>query len=271
VHRLALSDDASAKKKLDLAVRAHQDDPRAHVAKLADLLGKSNAPARIRLPESDALSELARASDELLRLRGAPMPAGSSPPPGGPRSAFDEARRALSAGEREKAVDALERLARVDGLAQACAWLSASLLGADPKTRGRAIASLAELANRQGGRLARRTWVTRSLEHGDSQGVQSALLGARGEETFSPADRIALAALNGVPPSQLEATIREVAREPELLPLAAAFVSANADSSLNVRVGSAAARAEQRLGQALGTPPADAKSLGYLRPSAEEF
>jgi len=38
VHRLALHDDASAKKKLDLAVRAHQDDPRAHIAKLADLL-----------------------------------------------------------------------------------------------------------------------------------------------------------------------------------------------------------------------------------------
>jgi hypothetical protein len=61
VHRLALHDDASAKKKLDLAVRAHQDDPRAHVAKLTDLLGKSNAPARIRLPESEALGELARA------------------------------------------------------------------------------------------------------------------------------------------------------------------------------------------------------------------
>ena len=73
VHRLALHDDASAKKKLDLAVRAHQDDPRAHVAKLADLLGKSNAPARVRLPESEALSELSRAVDELLRLRGAPV------------------------------------------------------------------------------------------------------------------------------------------------------------------------------------------------------
>jgi len=271
VHRLALHDDASAKKKLDLAVRAHQDDPRAHVAKLADLLGKSNAPARIRLPESEALSELARASDELLRLRGAPMPTGSSPPPGGPRSAFDDARRALSAGEREKAADALERLARVDGLGQASAWLSASLLGADPKTRGRAIASLTELANRQGSRLARRTLVIRSLEHGDTEGVQNSLLGTRGEDTFSAADRVALAALNGLPPSQLGAAVREVANDPELLPLAAAFAAANSDSSLDVRVGGPAARAAQRLGQALGTPPADAKSLGYLRPAAEEF
>ena len=271
VHRLALHDDASAKKKLDLAVRAHQDDPRAHIAKLADLLGRSNAPARIRLPESEALSELARASDELLRLRGASLPTGSSPPPGGARSAFDDARRALSAGEREKAADALERLARVEGLGQASAWLSASLLGADPKTRGRAIASLAELANRQGSRLARRTWVTRSLEHGDREGVQNALLGARGEETFSAVDRVALAALNGLPPSQLAAAVRELAHDPELLPLAAAFAAANSDSALDVRVGNAAARAEQRLGQALGTPPGDAKGLGYLRPAAEDF
>jgi len=271
VHRLALHDDASAKKKLDLAVRAHQDDPRAHVAKLVDLLGKSNAPARIRLPESETLNELARACEELLRSRGAPMPAGSSQPPGGQRSAFDDARRALSAGEREKAAEALDRLARVEGLGRASAWLSATLLGADPKTRLRAIASLSELANREGSRLARRTLVTRALEHGDSDGVRNALLGAQAEQTFSAADRVALAALNGLSPSLLEGAIRELAADPELLPLSAAFAAANADPNLDVRVGSEAARAEQRLGQALGTPPTDAKGLAYLRDHAQGF
>ncbi|HEY3252784.1 MAG TPA: hypothetical protein VGJ91_02515, partial [Polyangiaceae bacterium] len=270
VHRLALKDDASAKKKLDLAVRAQQDDPRAHISKLADLLGRSNAPARVRFPESEALSELSRAADELLRLRGAPMPAGSSTPPSGPRAAFEDARRALSAGEREKAADALERLSQIDGLGQACAWLSASLLGADPKTRARAIAGLRELAAQKGSRLARRTLVTRSLEHGDSEGVRQAVLGAQGEETFSAPDRLALAALNGISPSTLEATVREVAREPELRPLAAAFVAASA-SPLDVRTGNEAARAEQRLGQALGTPPADATGLAYLSAHADAF
>ncbi|MEI9936989.1 MAG: hypothetical protein WDO69_07175 [Pseudomonadota bacterium] len=271
VHRLALQDDVSAKKKLDLAVRAHQDDPRAHIAKLSDLLGKSNAPARVRWPETEALSELSRASDELLRLRGAPAPAGNSTPPSGPRSAFDEARRALSAGEREKAADALERLAQVDGLGQACAWLSASLLGADPKTRTRAIAGLRELAAQQGSRLARRTLVTRSLEHGDSEGVRQAVLGAQGEETFSAPDRLALAALNGLSPSTLEATVREVAHDPELRPLAAAFVAATSNSALDVHSGSEAARAEQRLGQTLGTPPTDPTGLAYLRAHADAF
>ncbi|HEY0462776.1 MAG TPA: hypothetical protein VGC79_01145, partial [Polyangiaceae bacterium] len=271
VHRLALHDDTSAKKKLDLAVRAQQDDPRAHVAKLADLLGKSNAPARVRLPESESLSELSTACEELLRLRGAPMPPGSSTPPSGPRGAFDDARRALSAGEREKAADALERLARVDGLGQASAWLSASLLGADPKTRVRAITGLRELAAQQGSRLARRTLVTRSLEHGDSEGVRQAVLGAQGEETFSAPDRLALAALNGLSPESLETTVREVAQDPALRALAAAFVAASPNSALDVRVGSESVRAEQRLGQTLGSPPTDAKGLGYLQAHADAF
>ena len=271
VHRLALNDDPTAKKKLDLAVRAHQDDPRAHVAKLADLLGKSNAPARIRFPESEALGELARASDELLRQRGAPMPAGSTPLPAGPRVAFDDARRALSAGEREKAAEALERLAQVDGLGEAAIWLSATLLGADPKTRPRAIASLGELATKQGSVLARRTLVTRALEQGDSDGVRTAIVGPQGEGTFSATDRLALAALNGLSPALLEATVHEVAKEPELRPLAAAFASANPDSGVEVRVGSDGARAEQRLGHALGTPPSGSKGLSYLHAPAEAF
>ena len=271
VHRLALHDDASAKKKLDLAVRAHQDDPRAHIAKLADLLGKSNAPARIRLPESDALTELSRANDELLRLRGAPVATSSASPPPGPRNAFEDARRALSAGEREKAADALERLARVDGLEQGSAWLAAALLGADAKTRSRAIAGLGELATAQGSRLARRTLVIRSLEHGDSEGVRKAVLGAQGAETFSAPDRLALAALNGLSPALLEPTVREVARDRELRPLAAAFVAANPESTFDVHVGNDAARAAQRLGQALGAPPTDAKGLAYLREHARAF
>ena len=270
VHRLALQDDVTAKKKLDLAIRAQQDDPRAHVAKLSELLGKSNAPARVRLPESEALGALQRASDELLRLRGAPAPTGS-PPPTGPRTAFDDARRALSAGEREKAADALERLSSVDGLGQACAWLSATLLGADPKTRGRSIAGLSELAARSGSRLARRALVTRSLEQGDAAGVRQAVAGPQGEETFSAPDRLALAALTGLSVESLESTVWQVAHDPELRPLAAAFVAASSNRTLDVRAGNEASRAEQRLGQALATIPSDATGLGYLRADADAF
>ncbi|MET0791664.1 MAG: hypothetical protein ABW061_09110, partial [Polyangiaceae bacterium] len=270
VHRLALQDDVTAKKKLDLAVRAQQDDARAHVAKLADLLGKSNAPARVRFPESPGLADLVRASDELLRLRGAPAPAGA-PPVTGPRAAFDDARRALSSGEREKAADALDRLSSVDGLGQACAWLSASLLGAEPKTRVRSIAQLAELSARSGSRLARRGLVTRALEQGDADSVRQAVTGSQGEETFSASDRLALAALTALPAQSLESTVLQVAHEPALRPFAAAFAAAASNGALDVRTGSDASRAEQRLGHALGSAPADAAGLGSLRKDADAF
>ena len=67
VHRLALKDDATGKKKLELALRANVDDPRAHVAKLIELLSKGTGPARMRWPESVALSELVLGSQ--LRTR----------------------------------------------------------------------------------------------------------------------------------------------------------------------------------------------------------
>lgn len=270
VHRLALHDDATSKKKLDLAVRAQQDDPRAHLAKLAELLGKSNAPARVRFPESESLTDLVRASEDLLRLRGAPPVAGA-PPPVGPRAAFDDARRALSAGDREKTAEALERLAAIDGLGAACAWLSASLLGAEPKTRARAIQTLGVLAAQSGSRVARRALVTRSLEQGDAEGVRQAVVGTRGEETFGAADRLALAALTGLDPESLESTIWEVAHDPELRPLAAAFVAANSNDRFDVRVGSDAARAEQRLGRALGRLPRAGAALSTLREDVAGF
>jgi tetratricopeptide (TPR) repeat protein len=270
LQRLSLHDDAASKKKLDLALRVQPDDPRAHVEKLADLLGKSNAPARLRFPESEALSELSRAADELLRLRGAPSPTGSAHATG-PRAAFDEARRALSNGEREKAADALVRLANVDGLGQACAWLSACLLGADPKTRARAISGLAELAAQNGSRLARRALVTRALEQGDADGVRQAIGGSQGQETFSAPDRLALAALTGLSADALSAAVWDVARDPELSPLAAAFVAATSNSALDVLMGGDASRAEQRLGRILVSPPGDPTGLDYLGASAQAF
>ena len=270
VHRLALQDDSSARKKLDLAVRAQQEDPRAHVAKLADLLGKSSAPARIRFPETEALSELARAADELARLRGAPA-AGSVSPQNGPRSAFDDARRALSAGEREKAADALERLAEVEDLGPASAWLAASLLGAEPKTRPRAIVSLRALVLDHGSRLARRALVTRALEQGDIDGVGRAVFAAQGEDTFGASDRLALAALNGLSPEPLEASIREVAHDSELRSFAAAFVAATGNSSFDVLAGGETTRAEQRLGRTLGLTPTDPIGLSHLRAHADAY
>jgi uncharacterized protein HemY len=270
VHRLALNDDVTAKKKLDLAVRAQQEDPRAHVAKLSELLGKSSAPARVRLPELEQLGELARASEELLRFRGAPPAAGSAPAQG-PRAAFEEARRALSLGDREKTADALDKLSNVPGLAPACAWLSACLLGADPKTRARAIPMLGTLATHGGSRLARRALVTRALEEGDASAVRHAVSGPQGEQTFSAADRVALAALTGLSAKDLENTVWEVAATDELRPLAAAFVATSAPNALDVRSGGETSRTEQRLGHALVSAPVDGTDFDALRSDTQAF
>ncbi len=270
VYRLALNDEATGKKKLDLAVRAQQDDPRAHVAKLSELLGKGSGPVRMRFPDSEPLSELSHACEELLRLRGGAPSAGSAQAVG-PRAAFEEARRALSTGDRRRAADALATLAVVPGLGHACAWLSASLLGADPSTRARAILELGALAERGGGRLARRALVARALEEGNAQVIREAVSGAVGAQTFAASDRLALAALIGLTPQGLETTIEDVAADPALRPLAAAFVAAAPSSTLDVRSGSEASRAEQHLGHALVSPPAGGSGLEHLLGYAQAF
>ncbi len=53
--------------------------------------------------------------------------------------------------------------------------------------------------------------------------------------------------------------------------MAAAFVAASSNSDLDVRAGTESARAEQRLGQTLGTPPGDGTGLTYLRAHADAF
>ncbi len=227
VHRLALQDDVTAKKKLDLAVRAQQDDPRAHVAKLSELLGKSNAPARVRLPESPVLADLQRASEELLRLRGAP-PAAGSPPATGPRVAFDDAPARLVQRRTRKS----RRSARAPvGRGRSSRRLA---LGSRPacsvpiRRRARAPARASPNWQRTTAAGSRDVvWVTRALEQGDAEGVRQAVTGSQGEETFSAPDRLALAALTGLPSQGLESTVLQVAHEPELRALAAAFVAAH--------------------------------------------
>ncbi|MEO6602458.1 MAG: hypothetical protein ABIQ16_21430, partial [Polyangiaceae bacterium] len=122
-----------------------------------------------------------------------------------------------------------------------------------------------------GSLLARRGLVARALEEGDAEGVLQAVTGLQGEETFSGPDRLALAALSGLSAQTLESTVWQVAHESELRPLAAAFVAAGSNGAFDVRVGSDASRAEQRLGQTLGTASSETAGLGYLRSDADAF
>ena len=95
VHRVLLNDDATAQRKLDVAIRTNPGDPRAHVMKLSQLLGKSTAPPRMRWPEVAALAPLIDVCDELVRLRGGSV----EDQPAAGTVGFEEARRALQDGD----------------------------------------------------------------------------------------------------------------------------------------------------------------------------
>src|SRR5262249_35364942 len=100
VHRLALKDDATGKKKLELTLPANVAAPRAQVAKLVELLAKGSGPPRMRWPESVALAELMQAPEESSRLRGAPAPAGAPGSTVAPSLAFEQARKSFAIGDR---------------------------------------------------------------------------------------------------------------------------------------------------------------------------
>src|SRR5690606_21198336 len=136
VQRLLLDDDAGAQKKLELVARTAPGDPRSHVARLAAQLGASAAAPKMRWPEGPGLDSLIAAWNEIVRLRG-----GSAAPEQAPTALarFDEAARALAAGDRARAGRALEALAAVEGIEAGATWLAAALLASDASTRARSI------------------------------------------------------------------------------------------------------------------------------------
>jgi tetratricopeptide (TPR) repeat protein len=269
VHRLILSDEATAKKKLELAIRAQQEDARAHVMKLCELLAKSSGAPRMRWPETAALAELVSAGEELARLRSpaAQGAAGEDSPP----LAFDEARRALLGGDRPLAARALERLRRLDGLEDAATWLAAALLAQEAGTRAQAIELLKGLLERDAGALARRALAARALEASDAAAVRSAIAGPAARDAFSTADRVTLAALTGAELAS-ESELSELSADEELSALAAAASAASAPADFTP-CGSPAARSEVALGRAIAKPPPGTSSndLSPLRPVAEAF
>lgn len=270
VHRLLLSDEATSKKKLELAIRAQQDDPRAHVMKLCDLLAKSSAPPRMRWPETPAVAELVRATEEIAKLRNPAAPATAADTPA---LTFDEARRALLAGDRALAARAVQRLADIDGIGSGATWLSAALLAHEAATRGDAISLLKALLEREESTLARKALAARALEAGDADGVRSAISGPSAEAAFDAADRVGLAALTGTDLGVVDGALSVLAADEEQRPLAAAAVAAAAQAREPIDCGSAASRSALALGRAIARPPAgtDESQIGWLRPQLEAF
>jgi len=275
VHRLALKDDATGKKKLELALRANVDDPRAHVSKLIELLSKGVGPARMRWPESVALAELMQATDESSRLRGAAAPAGAPGTTVSPSLAFEQARKAFTVGDRGATATLVARLAEIDGIGPASLWLAASLAAHEGKTRPEAMGWLERLLGGDADALARRTLAARALEQGSKEGIQAASEEGEGQtEAFRALDRAVLGALSGEGLETLGPLAFELGQTEAQRPLAAAIHAALAsDPAGELLAGTEAARAAQALGLAL-KPPVDSAApaaLAYLRAPAQRF
>jgi tetratricopeptide (TPR) repeat protein len=272
VHRLALEDDATGKKKLELAVRASLDDPRAHVAKLVELLSRGTGPARMRWPESVALAELVQAAEESARLRGAPAPGGGPAATVSPSLAVEQARKAFIVGDRGATATLVARLAEIDGIGASALWLAASLAAHDAKTRPEAMAWLERLLGGGADAQARRTLSARALEQGSKEGIIAASEGET--EAFRALDRAVLGALSGEGLETLGPLAQELGAAAELRPLASAIASALAvEPQGDLLTGSEPARTAQALGLAL-SPPAGggaAISLAHLRAPAQRF
>jgi len=272
VHRIALKDDATGKKKLELALRANVDDPRAHVAKLIELLAKGTGPARMRWPESVALAELMQATDESSRLRGAASAPGGPGTTVSPSLALEQARKAFTVGDRGATAALVARLAEIEGVGPAALWLAASLAAHESKTRPDAMSWLERLLGGDADVLARRTLSARALEQGSQEGIRAA---AEGEtEAFRALDRAVLGALSGEGLETLGPLAFQLASGEAEQPLAAAIHSAVSSAQTgDLLAGTEAARSAQALGLAL-TPPSNTEApaaLAYLRAPAQRF
>jgi tetratricopeptide (TPR) repeat protein len=272
VHRLALKDDATGKKKLELALRANVDDPRAHVGKLIELLSKGAGPARMRWPESVALAELVQATEESSRLRGAPPPASGPGATVNPSLALEQARKAFGAQDRGGTATLVARLAEIEGVGPAALWLAASLAAHEAKTRPDAMAWLERLLGGAADAQARRALAARALEQGSRQGVVSASEGQT--DAFRALDRAVLGALSGEGLETLGPLAQQLASTAEHRPLGAAIQAAlTTDPATDSLAGTEAARAAQALGLSFA-PPAGAESRGalaYLRAPSQRL
>jgi cellulose synthase operon protein C len=272
VHRIALKDEATSKKKLELALRASSDDPRAHLAKLVEQLGKSPAPARARWPESVALAELAQATEESARLRGAPTPAGAPSSTVSPSLALEQARRAFTTGERGPAASLVARLAEIEGIGSAALWLAASLSAHEQKTRSESMGWLERLLGGDSDTPARRALAARAIEQGSREGLAAASEGEN--EAFSALDRAVLGALSGEGLETLGPLADELAKSASERPLAAAIHGAlSSHPSADALPFAPAAQSAQGLGLALAPPPGveATGALAHLRAAEQRF
>ncbi len=248
VTRLVQNDDEIARQRHELAARTHPEDPRSVLMRLAEQLAQSSAPPKLKWAERADLAELARATDELSRLR---SPVGAAP--GTPLGAFEEARQALAVGERGHAANAVLELTRLDGAGSAPFWLAAALLAADERTRPESL-SLFERLIGAGAPSARRALALHASSAGDSAALERAL--GTGADALDAEDRLALGLLAGSRGPELERALGELFAVPSARTLvSAAILAGDTDTYTELPLPVSAERDALVLGRALARDP----------------
>ena len=263
VHRLTLNDEATSKKKLELALRAQADDVRAPLFRLCEALGKSAAAPKFSWGDLPGFEALTAAAEQLVARRSPQAPAQDA----APAVLYVAARRMLQAGNRSAAAKLFELIGAVDGLRAAAGWLAAALLAHEPATRPDALRLLAPLASGRHPELARRALVARALEQGDASALTDAM--RSDDPAFTAADRVALAALTGAPLEVVEKLVHELATQEGYAALAAAaHAAAGAEKPL---AAGPSARAEVGLGRAVARMTPGTEGALALGPAVQTF
>lgn len=245
VTRLVLGDDAVARHRHEAASRNHPDDPRPHLMRLVEQLSATNGSPKLRWPERPEFSELARATEELARLR---SPVGGAP--GTPLGAFENAHEGLSVGERGHAASAVLELSALEGVGDAGHWLAAALLAGEAVTRPAALGWFERLAN-QGDSMARRALARHALAVADRPALERAL--AIGPGALPETDRLSLALLGGARDPELERRFGELLEgdETSRTLLAAGLLAGELEPTLPLPLASSPERDALTLGRLL--------------------
>jgi cellulose synthase operon protein C len=243
------------------------DDVRAAVLRAAIALAHDEYPsAALRLQDSAALTSLADAIAQCLRLRGIDARQSGDLEP----SAIDtvlRARHAIGQGDLATAASTLAELVRIPELACGARWLAAALASTTGATRRLAIRLLGELV--EGGDAAAHVpYVARALELGDRDLLLGAVLNA---SPLTSADRVVLATLAHAPLPASDARFDATASTPGMQPLvSAASAVAPVDPARYSRTaGSSQSRVEIELGRRLaaGAPNAEIETVCSALPN----
>jgi len=221
VERLNNDQERSA-KLLDLASRILPSDPRPYVSKLVRRLNDEEGKSPdVRWPDEPAIAPLAKGASVVAKLRKASDGVAGPDEEISEYEAIPRAKAALRAFDTTAAARALRALESVRGMGGGATWLAASLAGQRAESRAQSMDWFDKLGAGPHAAVAQRLMALRAVESNDVEAMTKAT-SVPGATTFSPADRVALAALFHKDPAAADSFVAMLLGEEKTAALGAA-------------------------------------------------